>query len=64
MKQSEMQGFVDKLAQERKRHIEMIENTTIKDLREMVSKSGFIIIIEKEKLRAPSANKGGASIGS
>lgn len=32
-----MQSLVDSLAQQRKRHLEVIENTTIKDLKEMVT---------------------------
>jgi hypothetical protein len=36
MKQSEMQGLVDSIAKERKKHIETIENLGIKELKEMV----------------------------
>jgi hypothetical protein len=36
MKQTEMQSLVDSLAQQRRRHLEVIEQTTIKDLKEMV----------------------------
>ena len=37
MKKDEMQNLVDKIAEERKQHIQTIENLTLKDIKRIVS---------------------------
>ena len=53
-----MQSLVDSLAQQRKRHLEVIENTTIKDLKEMVTTNNKYPV-EKDQLRSAVAHQGG-----
>ena len=60
MKQTEMQSLVDSLAKQRKQHLDQIENTTIKDLKEMVSTHLGNWSLEEEELCAASEDQGRA----
>jgi hypothetical protein len=59
---TEMKSLVEKLAKERKQHLDHIENMSFKDLKQMVSRHALLIRLRaaKEELRAPPALQGRA----